>query len=152
LLGKVARSAGWGVARCFGLKSDCTTVTANLHRYVAAFHTPSAATRHLPRFAEKEGSAAPPAGSMTVKEGGRTGSRKLCFDPSSETAARPPAPARPHKQGNRRSALPPQVPHKGAGARRTFARLTSPDCTGSGRDNPALSSRRGALSLGPTDI
>ena len=34
-------------------KSDCTTVTANLHRSRPAFHTPSAATRRLPRFAEK---------------------------------------------------------------------------------------------------
>src|SRR5271165_3920165 len=39
-------------------KSDCTTVTANLHRSIAAFRTPSAATRHLPRFAEKGGPAA----------------------------------------------------------------------------------------------
>ncbi len=41
-------------------KSDCTTVTANLHRSIAAFRTPSAATRHLPRFAEKGEPAAPP--------------------------------------------------------------------------------------------
>ena len=32
-----------------------------------------------------------------MKEGGRTGPRKLCFDPSSETAARPPPRSLPHK-------------------------------------------------------
>ena len=34
-------------------KSDCTTVTANLHRSIPAFHTPSGPPGHLPRFAEK---------------------------------------------------------------------------------------------------
>jgi len=53
LLGKVTRSAGWGVVRRLRPKSDCTTVTPNLHRSTPAFRTPSAATRHLPRFAEK---------------------------------------------------------------------------------------------------
>ena len=43
LLGKVARSAGWGVARCFDAKTDCTTVTANLRSKRPAFHTPSVA-------------------------------------------------------------------------------------------------------------
>ncbi len=38
-------------------RSDCTTVTANLHRSIPAFRTPSAATRRLPRFAEKGGPA-----------------------------------------------------------------------------------------------
>src|SRR5208337_67564 len=32
---------------------DCTTVTADLDRSIPAFRTPSAATRRLPRFAEK---------------------------------------------------------------------------------------------------
>ena len=48
-------------------KPDCTTVAANLHRAIPAFHTPSGPiarretgvsrrpTGHLPRFAEKEG-------------------------------------------------------------------------------------------------
>ena len=54
LRGKVARSAGWGVARRFYASRIAPTVAANLHRPRAAFHTPSAATRHLPRFAEKE--------------------------------------------------------------------------------------------------
>ena len=38
-------------------KSDCTTVTANLSSPGSCFRTPSAATRHLPRFAEKGGLA-----------------------------------------------------------------------------------------------
>ncbi len=59
-LGKVARSAGWGVARCFNPELDCTGVTANLLRPIPAFHTPSAATRRLPHFAEKGGDADPP--------------------------------------------------------------------------------------------
>jgi hypothetical protein len=39
------------------VRSDCTTVTANLNRSIPAFRTPSAATRRLPRFAEKGGPA-----------------------------------------------------------------------------------------------
>ena len=58
-LGKVARSAGWGVAHCFSPELHCTGVAANLHRSILAFHTPSAATRRLPRFAEK-GDVHPP--------------------------------------------------------------------------------------------
>ena len=42
------------MARCFDASRIAPTVAANLHRPRAAFHTPSAATRHLPRFAEKE--------------------------------------------------------------------------------------------------
>src|SRR5208282_4165872 len=61
-----------------------------------------------------------------IKEGGRTGPRKLCFDPSSETAARPPTPARPHI--GRPEGRPSLDGLWGAGARRTFTRLTSPDC------------------------
>src|SRR5271155_2055709 len=53
LLGKVARRAGWGVARFFKSGSDCTTVGANRRRSVPAFHTPSAPSVHLPLFAEK---------------------------------------------------------------------------------------------------
>ncbi len=41
LLGKVARSAGWGVVRCLNFGSDCTTVTLSLHRAIPAFRTPS---------------------------------------------------------------------------------------------------------------
>ena len=52
LLG-VARSAGWGMARCFNLESDCTGAIANLSQSIPAIHTPSAAPRRLPRFAEK---------------------------------------------------------------------------------------------------
>src|SRR5271166_5814699 len=43
LLGKVARSAGWGMARRLNRESDCTSVTLRLHRRISAFHTPSGA-------------------------------------------------------------------------------------------------------------
>jgi hypothetical protein len=52
-LGKVARSAGWGMARCFDLWSDCTSVVANLRLNRPAFHTPSGPSGRLPRFVEK---------------------------------------------------------------------------------------------------
>jgi hypothetical protein len=65
-LGKVARSAGWGVARCFGVCFDCTNVTANPLLIRPAFRTPSGPIGRseerpsfeglsgpLPRFAEK---------------------------------------------------------------------------------------------------
>ena len=52
-LGKVARSAGWGVACCSGPSQIAQPSPQNLHRSIAAFRTPSAAPRHLPRFAEK---------------------------------------------------------------------------------------------------
>src|SRR5208337_1711643 len=53
LLGKVARSAGWGVARCFDPSRIARQVTANLHRAIPAFRTPSGPPGHLPRSAEK---------------------------------------------------------------------------------------------------
>ena len=46
-------------------KSDCTTVTANLHRSIPAFRTPSGPPGHLPRFAEKGEPAGRLQGSMT---------------------------------------------------------------------------------------
>ena len=42
-------------------KSDCTSVAANLYRPSPAFRTPSAATWHLPRFAETAETHRPPA-------------------------------------------------------------------------------------------
>src|SRR5271166_936674 len=49
-LGKVARGAGWGLARVSRRPTPCMTVAANRHRRVRAFHTPSGAPRHLPRL------------------------------------------------------------------------------------------------------
>ncbi len=39
-LGKVARSAGWGVARCRNFSPDCTAVAAILHRTLPCFPHP----------------------------------------------------------------------------------------------------------------
>ncbi len=50
LLGKVARSAGWGVARRRRRETPCRNGAANLHCRSPAFHTPSGAPRHLPRL------------------------------------------------------------------------------------------------------
>src|SRR5271166_3274759 len=49
-LGKVARRAGWGLARVTRRPTPCMTVAANLRRRIPAFHTPSGAQRHLPRL------------------------------------------------------------------------------------------------------
>ena len=48
-------------------KSDCTTVTANPHRFRPALHTPSGPSGHLPRFAEKGRSPSPPVGEGGAK-------------------------------------------------------------------------------------
>jgi hypothetical protein len=56
LLGKVARSAGWGVARCYGAKRLARTVPRTCGSKRPAFHAPSVAFGDaFPAFAEKEG-------------------------------------------------------------------------------------------------
>ena len=40
---------GWGMTRCRRRRMACKTVTANFHRRIPAFHTPSGAPRDLPQ-------------------------------------------------------------------------------------------------------
>jgi hypothetical protein len=101
LLGKVARSAGWGVGRCF--EPSRTARTSHRTYIDPVLHpAPHPAFGHLPRFAEKGG--APTArSSMTcvhaVARAGRGGYSVRRFPPStkrsSPAAGAPPPFTRP---------------------------------------------------------
>ena len=60
LLGKVARRAGWGVARGFEAGQACATIRASVRRRIPACHTPSVGLRPTPSPLRGEGGAQPP--------------------------------------------------------------------------------------------
>src|SRR5271166_1687596 len=96
--GKVARRAGWGVVHFVKLGSDCTSITPDRHRTIPAFHTPSGASRHLPR--QSRGRIEHDQFPLLdgPEQSGRPHARELRRDALCVGAARPPA-AGAHRGG-----------------------------------------------------
>ena len=122
------REAPDGVWPAATTPDGCTNVTANLRSKRPAFHTPSVAFGDTFPASRRRGR---PAAACRLDDlcelrslvgedegGGRTGPRKLCFDPSSEMAARPPTPARPHHRASGRTPV----------SRRAMGGGSAPNC------------------------